>query len=344
MIRADKRIWAGAGRSAFRADHAIRAYSTENAIDMLCYNIYKFSEPRQASDISNELSRFRAVLPAVPASLSPRIAGAAHRCYALGCHRVGGVIAMSHGAICLKDVTVAYDRHPAVHHVWGAFEPGSMTAIAGPNGAGKSSLLKALMGELRPAAGVISRGGLAVRDLGYLPQAAEIERRFPLSVADTVLLGAWRRTGAFGGATPAIITQMRESLSAVGMEGFERRPISALSAGQFQRVLFARLLLQDARVIVLDEPFTAIDARTTRDLLELVTRWHGEGRTVIAVLHDFEQVRAHFPQTLLLAREVIAWGPTEATMSSRNLLAARAMAEAWDETAEVCRPGLENPR
>ncbi len=123
----------------------------------------------------------------------------------------------------------------------------------------------------------------------------------------------------------------------MGLAGFERRPIGALSAGQFQRVLFARMLLQDARLILLDEPFTAIDARTTADLLEVVRRWHGERRTVVAVLHDLDQVRAHFPETLLLAREPVAWGPTGEALGPANLLRARAMAEAWDDDAPECR-------
>ncbi len=89
-------------------------------------------------------------------------------------------------------------------------------------------------------------------------------------------------------------------------------------------------------MILLDEPFTAIDAGTTHDLLDLMHRWHGEGRTVIAALHDFEQVRAHFPETLLLARELIAWGPTETALSPANLIRARHMAERWDENATVC--------
>lgn len=243
---------------------------------------------------------------------------------------------MSVPNIRLDNVTVAYDRHPAVHHVSGCFEPGSLTAIAGPNGAGKSTLLKAMMGELRCSEGRIDRGDCSLRDFGYLPQAADIDRRFPLSVADTVMLGAWRRIGGFGGATPALAEQARQALMSVGLEGFERRHIGSLSAGQFQRVLFARLLLQDARVIVLDEPFTAIDARTTRDLLDIVRRWHGDGRTVIAVLHDFEQVREHFPATLLLAREAIAWGETEEALSPLNLRRARAMAEDWDDNAALC--------
>ena len=243
---------------------------------------------------------------------------------------------MSLAAIRFDDVTVAYNRHPALHHISGSLEPGSLTAIAGPNGAGKSTLLKALMGELPLAGGRIDRGGLSIRDFAYLPQAADIDRRFPLTVADTVMLGAWKATGAFGAATAPVAERARQALMSVGLSGFGRRHIGSLSAGQFQRVLFARLLLQDAPVIILDEPFTAIDARTTRDLLEIVKRWHGDGRTVVAVLHDFDQVRASFPQTLLLARRAIGWGPTETALSPKNLLHARAMAENWDDDARIC--------
>lgn len=244
---------------------------------------------------------------------------------------------MSQSPIRLENITVAYDRHPAVHHVSGCFEPGSLTAIAGPNGAGKSTLLKALMGELPLSGGTIARGDLSIRDFGYLPQATEIDRQFPITVADTVMLGAWRQTGAFGGASRSTAAKAEDALMAVGMGGFERRRVGSLSAGQFQRVLFARLLLQDASVLVLDEPFTAIDARTTTDLLAIVQRWHRDGRTVIAVLHDFDRVRASFPETLLLARETIDWGPTRTALTPENLLRARVTADRWDEHAHVCR-------
>jgi zinc/manganese transport system ATP-binding protein len=239
--------------------------------------------------------------------------------------------------IRIDNLTLTYQRHPAVHHLSGAIRQGSLTAIAGPNGAGKSTLLKAIMGEIRPAEGRIEHA-LTAHDFGYLPQAAEINRRFPISVLDTVMLGAWRRVGAFGRIGKAETTRAREALATVGLEGFERREIGSLSAGQFQRVLFARLLLQDAQVILLDEPFTAIDARTTRDLIDLIADWHGAGRTVIAVLHDLDQVRNHFPETLLLARELIGWGATEEVLTPANLLSMRRMAERWDEDAEVCEP------
>ncbi|MEO8119137.1 MAG: ATP-binding cassette domain-containing protein, partial [Rhodoferax sp.] len=123
---------------------------------------------------------------------------------------------------------------------------------------------------------------------------------------------------------------------AVALQGFERRAVGTLSAGQLQRVMFARMLVQDAQLILLDEPFNAVDAKTTARLLALVQQWHRERRTVIAVLHDDAQVRQHFPQTLLLARELVGWGPTAEVLTEANLQRARAMAEAWDETAQVC--------
>ncbi|MDQ1078736.1 metal ABC transporter ATP-binding protein [Pseudoroseomonas cervicalis] len=235
--------------------------------------------------------------------------------------------------ITLSDVTLTHGRRPAVHHVSGCFEAGSLTAIVGPNGAGKSTLLRAIAG-LHPAV----EGALQTprEAIALLPQAAALDRQFPISCLDVVLFGHWSRAGAFRALRPAEASAARKALAAVGLEGFERRLVGSLSVGQFQRVLFARLLVQDAPVILLDEPFNAVDARTAHDLLGLVRRWHGEGRTVLAVLHDLELVREHFPRTLLLAREPVAWGPTEEVLSAQNRLRARMMAEAWDEQAEAC--------
>lgn len=241
--------------------------------------------------------------------------------------------------ISLRDLTLAYDRRPAVHHLSGEFVAGSMTAVIGPNGAGKSTLLKALAGSLRPAHGRLDLGGLGARDIAYLPQQSAIDRSFPISVIDTVLLGDWGRSGLFRAVSATVRTRAREAIAAVGLSGFEDRLIGSLSAGQFQRVLFARLLLQDAKVVLLDEPFAAIDQVTTADLLAVVHRWHAERRTIIAVLHDFEQVQAHFPQALYLAREAIAWGPTSSVVTPANQLRARAMAEAWHPSALPCHRG-----
>jgi zinc/manganese transport system ATP-binding protein len=238
--------------------------------------------------------------------------------------------------IAFDNVTLGYERHPAVHHLAGTVEGGSLTAVVGPNGGGKSTLLKGIMGFLRPLAGHIRLVGLDRRDIAYLPQQVEIDRDFPISVLDTVLLGHWRRIGMFRPVTAPLRRAALDALATVGLDGFAGRPIGSLSAGQRQRVLFARVLVADSAVILLDEPFTAIDARTTADLLALVLRWHGEGRTILAVLHDFDQVRAHFPQTLLLARHTVGWGATAEILTAANLIRARAMGEAWEAHAPVC--------
>ncbi len=239
-------------------------------------------------------------------------------------------------AILFRDLTLGYDRHPAVHHLDGDVETGALVAICGPNGAGKSTLLKGIAGALSPLSGAISLPRAKSREIAYLPQAAEIDRSFPINVFDLVAMGLWRLRGAFGGCSRSDEAKIRAAIAAVGLEGFERRAIATLSGGELQRMLFARLLIQDAAIILLDEPFTAIDTKTTADLLDLVARWRAEKRTVLAVLHDLDLVRRHFPQTLLLAREPIAQGRTETVLTAENLLKARSMIEAFDHRAQAC--------
>lgn len=242
---------------------------------------------------------------------------------------------MSVPAICCSDVTLGYGPHPAVHHLDGDIERGSLTAILGPNGAGKSTLLKALAGELKPLAGRFDFGSARPR-IAYLPQLADIDRSFPISVFELLAMGLWRKTGLFGGLTPEDRHAIEHALQAVGLVGFENRTLDTLSGGQMSRVLFARVMLQQADIILLDEPFAAIDTRTVADLVALIECWHAEGRTVLAVLHDEALARAHFPTTLLLARETIGWGPTETVLTEANLRTARRMVEAYDPHAPLC--------
>ena len=234
------------------------------------------------------------------------------------------------------DVTLGYDRHPAVHHLNGEVAPGALLAVVGPNGAGKSTLFRGIVGILKPLSGSILTGGVDPKDIAYLPQSADIDRTFPISVFDFVGTGLWRGVGFFGGIGKGARVKIAQALAAVGLSGFENRGIGTLSGGQMQRMLFARVLLQDARLIVLDEPFNAIDAKTSADLLALVKQWHAEGRTVLAALHDMDLVRAHFPETLLLARGKVAWGVTSDVLTVQNLAEARRMCEAFDDSAVAC--------
>ena len=252
---------------------------------------------------------------------------------------MGDTLTMS--ALRFYNLTLGYERHPAVHHLDGAVETGALVAIVGPNGAGKSTLFKGVVGALKPLAGSIERDGLDARDIAYLPQVPDIDRSFPISLYDMVAMGLWRTRGLFGGIGGKDQRSIEAAIAAVGLTGFEQRTISTLSGGQMQRMLFARVLVQDARVIVLDEPFTAIDAKTSADLLDLVRRWHSEQRTVLAALHDIDLVKMNFPKTLLLAREPVAWGPTRDVLTPENLTKARHMCEAFDEDAGACAVAAE---
>ena len=239
-------------------------------------------------------------------------------------------------ALAFDDYSLGYERNPAVMSLQTEIARGSLTAVVGPNGAGKSTLLKGVIGSLPPLSGQMSFDDIECKDISYLPQQSEVDRSFPISVRELVAMGLWREVGAFGGIGRAYKSRIAEALAAVGLVGFEKRNIGSLSGGQVQRALFARLLLQDSPLVLLDEPFNAIDAGTTADLIEVVKRWHGEGRTILAVLHDIEAVRAHFPRTLLLARELVAHGPTDEVLTVENQFRARQMCEACGGPPHTC--------
>ncbi|SMD17692.1 zinc ABC transporter ATP-binding protein AztA [Rhizobium sp. RU36D] len=241
--------------------------------------------------------------------------------------------------ICLEfdNFTLGYQGHAAVHHLSGRVERGSLTAVVGANGSGKSTLLKGIAGILKPISGHCTAH---FRRLAYLPQQSELDRSFPARVIDLVSLGFWQRRGLLGWVTPQDRAGLSACLKAVGLAGFETRPLDSLSGGQMQRALFARTMLQDADLILLDEPFNAVDDRTISDLITLIKAWVAEGRTVLCVLHDHALVHQYFPQTMLLARKLVSWGKTVDVMTPDNLIRARGFQEAWDENAGWCEERL----
>jgi zinc/manganese transport system ATP-binding protein len=208
----------------------------------------------------------------------------------------------------------------------GRFASGVATAVVGPNGAGKSTLMKALAGLIAPMTGHIRLGEVSRREIAYLPQDPGIDRDFPISLDDLVALGLQARLGLFRGVAKPERRALDLAIAAVGLTGLEARPIAALSGGQFQRALFARVLAQDSPLILLDEPFAAQDARTVDHLADLVRRWSAEGRTLILVLHDLELARALCTEILVLASEIVAWGPTADALTPETLRRAHALA------------------
>ncbi|MEZ2624911.1 metal ABC transporter ATP-binding protein [Paenalcaligenes hominis] len=230
---------------------------------------------------------------------------------------------MSTALIELEHLSLGWRDKVAVRDISGQFLQGGLYALVGPNGAGKSTLLKGLMGEIAPLHGQIHLHINHATELAFLPQQADIDRSFPITVYDLVAMGAWSRIGYWGRVSQAERQRITYALEQVGLVGFAKRSINTLSGGQFQRALFARLLMQDASVILLDEPFAAVDTETTQDLLALILQWHQQGRTIIAVLHELDMVRHHFPTSVLLGGQLVAWGPSSTVLTPENLHMAR---------------------
>lgn len=229
--------------------------------------------------------------------------------------------------ISLKELSFAYTSLKTLQNINYTFGRGTMTAIMGPNGGGKSTLLKLIMGLLKPKSGSITFHHIDSEQIAYLPQLAEMDRHFPLNVKNVVGMGLWKKTGVFKAFTKEDHDNIDLALDQVGLLDYKKRTLSDLSGGQFQRVRFARAILQNADVILLDEPFTAIDTKTSGLLTNLMLEWNATGKTIIAVLHDFEIVRSSFSEALLIARELITHGDPESVLTRDLLLKAHQMIE-----------------
>jgi zinc/manganese transport system ATP-binding protein len=210
--------------------------------------------------------------------------------------------------IALDQVRLCHGGRVIVENLSGTFGAGSLTALIGPNGSGKTTLLRAIAGLHPLQDGRID--GAASSRVALLPQGSQLDRGFPITCFDVVALAS-PGLGWFRHAGPVVRRAASAALMQVGLAGMEARSVQELSAGQFQRLLFARTILQDAPVILLDEPFTAVDGATARALLSVLLSWHAQGRTLVVVLHDMDLVRHHFPLTLLLPGDGSSvWGPT----------------------------------
>jgi zinc/manganese transport system ATP-binding protein len=220
--------------------------------------------------------------------------------------------------LTLQNLTLSYERHPAIHHLSGSFDCGSSTAILGPNGAGKSTLLRALA-HLHPVdEGYIHRHGLSLADTAYLPQGMNLEKDFPIDVGQMVKQGFANERNFFSlGLTFEQKLRYEKALVATNLKTLEKKPIRTLSLGQLQRVRWARLITQNANLILLDEPFTGLDEKSTEDLLQLLGEWQKEGRTLVAAIHDNNMAQKYFSHTLLLYKEAIRWGSTFEIFSSQ---------------------------
>ncbi len=215
-------------------------------------------------------------------------------------------------AIALQAATASYGTQRVFDSLTVSLPAGSLTALVGANGAGKSTLLKAIAG-IHP----LTSGSLAIdKPLAYLSQLATIQHEMPMTVLQTACTGFWPVVGLGGTITKDMQGRARAALHEVGLQGCETRQISELSGGQFQRLMFARLIIQDAPVVLLDEPFAAVDRMTVQTLLGLIRAWHQDGKTVLCVLHDFDLVSRHFPDTIYMKNGLITHGPTTQVLAA----------------------------
>lgn len=232
----------------------------------------------------------------------------------------------------LRNVALAYPGLALFRALSLDIEAGQSLAVLGANGSGKSSFVKMLLGLKSPDAGQIHWPKGRPSEIGYLAQMTEFDRRFPIRVRDLAAMGAWRGLGLRAGLGRDGRRRVEAALDQAGVLDLADRPINTLSGGQLQRTLFARVIMQDAPLILLDEPFAAVDQSTEAHLLSLIRRWRNEGRAVVLVLHDLSSVLDHCNQALLLGRGAASFGPVAEVLTPDRLVAQGYMSEsqaAW---------------
>ena len=213
---------------------------------------------------------------------------------------------MSQPLLAFNEVDVFYGPIQALKQVSLTVNEGETVALIGANGAGKSTLLKTLAGFIPPVSGTFRWQGRRPV-VGWLAQRHALEAQFPLTVQDVVSMGCWPAISLFAGFRRNTRMRIAGALERVGLESMAFSTIDELSGGQFQRMLFARVLVQQAPLVMLDEPFTGVDEATCNVLMDLMLEMYMQGQTLLAVLHDSERVSRHFPQTLRLDADTPHW-------------------------------------
>lgn len=232
----------------------------------------------------------------------------------------------------IRNLTLGYPDLTLFRGLSMDVERGRILAILGANGSGKSTFVKMLLGLLDPLSGRLSWPTGQPKEIGYLAQMTEFDRRFPLRVRDLVAMGAWKGFGFRGSLDPDTNAKVASAMDAAGVLDIADRSLHTLSGGQLQRALFARVIMQDAPLILLDEPFAAVDQTTEAHLLTLIDRWRDEGRAVILVVHDLSSVLDHCDTAVLLGNGEAHHGSVETILTPERLVAQNYLSEsqaAW---------------
>ena len=221
------------------------------------------------------------------------------------------------------NLTVIYDKKPAIWNIDFTLPAGKIIGIMGPNGSGKSTLLKAIMDIVEPNMGYVKLMDKPldeVRDkVSYVPQRLSVDWDFPASVYDVVAMGRYAKRGMFKKLSSDDKKRIDESLEMVNMSAFQNRQISQLSGGQQQRVFLARALAQDADIYLMDEPFVGVDAATEQAIITLLKNMRDQGKTLLVVHHDLHTAQDYFEHMVLLNTRLVAEGPTEEIFNDKIL-------------------------
>ncbi|MEB3224586.1 MAG: metal ABC transporter ATP-binding protein [Synechococcus sp.] len=229
--------------------------------------------------------------------------------------------------IIVENLSVTYSTaRLALYNASCRVEPGTITGLVGPNGGGKSTLFKAIMGFLPPTTGKIRVAGTSVQKaqknqwMAYVPQADEVDWHFPVSVFDVVMMGRYGYMNLLRIPSPKDRRIVMESLERVGMVDFRDRQIGELSGGQKKRAFLARALAQEGKIILLDEPFTGVDVKTEKSIIDLLLQLRDEGHTILVSTHDLGSISTFCDRTILLNRTILAAGTTAETFTEENLV------------------------
>ena len=227
---------------------------------------------------------------------------------------------MSIRLLSASGLSLGYEDTVIASDVSFELDTGEVLAVVGHNGSGKSTLIKTLLGNLPPLAGRLDWSNQESPAMAYLGQRTEFDNRFPLRVRDLASMGAWTGLGLLGRINRECQQRIDAAMERTGISAIADMPIHHLSAGQLQRALFARTIVQNARLILLDEPFTAVDQTTEAELLTLIDDWVAEGRSVVVVLHNLSAVLQHCGSALLIGDGRSLFGKTAETLTPANLV------------------------
>ena len=223
----------------------------------------------------------------------------------------------------IRDLTVAYDDTPVFTDVAVQFNAGKITGIIGPNGAGKSTLIKAVLGLIKSQEGTVTYNDRPFSEVqkkvAYVEQRKELDLNFPINVLDVVITGTYGQLGLFRNPGKKEKLASQEALKQVSLEEFASRQIGNLSGGQLQRVFVARTIVQEADIIIMDEPFVGIDLQSETAIMKIMKQWRDDNKTIIVVHHDLNKVSKYFDDLVIMNHGILDYGPTARVYNAQNI-------------------------